>query len=174
MPAGLLDDELQHPHCRDTSCNTHTFYYNWFHGDQPRQISLVTHDPTNIDPRGISNQLRFVLGFLHNWALFSAGIRNLYSYATSSGDIRYDNQNYAAFVQWKSRVRGQTSADSMSIEERVQETQSHKFTHLHQNHETWLISWPHSFISDGHVTTLLHILKNFNPCCIQRVQVPCP
>ena len=27
----------------------------------------------------------------------SAGIRNLYSYVTSSGDIRYDNQSYAAF-----------------------------------------------------------------------------
>ena len=57
---------------------------------------------------------------------------------------------------------------SMSIEERVQEIQSHKFTHLHQNHKTWLISWAHSSISDGGVTTLLHMLINFNPCCIQR------
>ena len=28
----------------------------------------------------------------------SAGIRNLYSYVTSSGDIRYDNRSYAAVV----------------------------------------------------------------------------
>ena len=44
---------------------------------------------------------------------------------------------------------------------------SHKFTHLYQNHETWLNSWVHSSISDGDVTTLLHTLINFNPCCIQ-------
>ena len=31
----------------------------------------------------------------------SAGIRNLYSYVTFSGDIRYDNRSYAAFVQPK-------------------------------------------------------------------------
>ena len=36
----------------------------------------------------------------------SAGIRNLYSYVTTSGDIRYDNGSYAAIVQRKSRVRG--------------------------------------------------------------------
>ena len=57
---------------------------------------------------------------------------------------------------------------SMSIEERVQEIQSHKFTHLHQNHKTWLISLAYSSISDGGVTTLLHTLINFNSCCIQR------
>ena len=28
----------------------------------------------------------------------SAGMRNLYSYITSSGDIRYDNRSYAAVV----------------------------------------------------------------------------
>ena len=44
----------------------------------------------------------------------SAGIRNLYSYVTSSGDIRYDNRSYAAIVQRKSRVRGQISAPSVS------------------------------------------------------------
>ena len=43
----------------------------------------------------------------------SAGIRNLYSYVTSSGDIRYDNRSYAAIVQRKSRVRGQISAPSV-------------------------------------------------------------
>ena len=43
----------------------------------------------------------------------SAGIRNLYSYVTSSGDIRYDNRGYAAIVQRKSRVRGQISAPSV-------------------------------------------------------------
>ena len=43
----------------------------------------------------------------------SAGIRNLYSYVTSSGDIRYDNRSYAAIVQRKSRVRGQISAPSI-------------------------------------------------------------
>ena len=31
----------------------------------------------------------------------SAGIRNLYSYVTSSGDIRYDNRSYAAIVTTK-------------------------------------------------------------------------
>ena len=44
----------------------------------------------------------------------------------------------------------------MSIEKRVQEILSHKFTNLHQNHETWLISQAHSSTSDGDVTTLLH------------------
>ena len=43
----------------------------------------------------------------------SAGIRNLYSYVTSSGDIRYDNRSCAAIVQRKSRVRGQISAPSV-------------------------------------------------------------
>ena len=43
----------------------------------------------------------------------SAGIRNLYSYVTSSGDVRYDNRNYAAIVQQKSHVRGQISAPSV-------------------------------------------------------------
>ena len=43
----------------------------------------------------------------------SASIRNLYSYVTSSGDIRYDNRSYAAIVQRKSRVRGQISAPSV-------------------------------------------------------------
>ena len=43
----------------------------------------------------------------------SAGIRNLYSYVTSSGDIRYDNRSYAAIVQRKCRVRGQISAPSV-------------------------------------------------------------
>ena len=57
---------------------------------------------------------------------------------------------------------------SMSIGERVQEIQSHKCVHLHQNHETWSNSWAHSSISKGDVTTLLHIYINFNPCCIQR------
>ena len=51
---------------------------------------------------------------------------------------------------------------------RVQEIQSHKFIHLHQNQETWLNSWTHSSISDEDVTTLLHVYINFNPCCIQR------
>ena len=38
-------------------------------------------------------------------------IRNLYSYVTSSSDIRY--RSYAAIVQRKSRVRGQISAPSV-------------------------------------------------------------
>ena len=32
----------------------------------------------------------------------SAGIRILYTYVTSSGDIHYDNRSYAVVVQWKS------------------------------------------------------------------------
>ena len=56
----------------------------------------------------------------------------------------------------------------VSVEGRVQEIQSHKFTHVHQNHEKWFISRAHSSISDGDVTILLHTLINFNLCCIQR------
>ena len=43
----------------------------------------------------------------------SAGIRNLYSYVTSSGDIRYDNWSYAVVAQRKSRVKRQISASSV-------------------------------------------------------------
>ena len=43
--------------------------------------------------------------------------------------------------------------NSMSAEGRVQEMISHKFTHAHQNPETWLILWAHSSISDRDVTT---------------------
>ena len=43
----------------------------------------------------------------------SAGIRNLYSYVTFSGDIRYNNRSYAVVAQRKSRVTGgQISAPS--------------------------------------------------------------
>ena len=63
-------------------------------------------------------------------------------------------------VQWyKFHVhRGKGSGDTVT----------HKFTHLYQNHETWLNSWAHSSISDGDVTILLHTLTNFHPCCIQQ------
>ena len=37
----------------------------------------------------------------------SAGIRILYTYVTSSGNIRYDNQSYMVVVQWKSCARQQ-------------------------------------------------------------------
>ena len=62
-------------------------------------------------------------------------------------------------VQWyKFRVhRGKGSGDTV--------TQIYPFA---PNHKTWLISLAHSSISDGGVTTLLHTLINFNPCCIQR------
>ena len=43
----------------------------------------------------------------------SAGIRILYMYITSSGDIRYDNRSYAVVVQWKSCARRQISAPSV-------------------------------------------------------------
>ena len=43
----------------------------------------------------------------------SAGIRILYMYITSSGDIRYDNQNYAVVVQRKSCAIQQISAPSV-------------------------------------------------------------
>ena len=46
----------------------------------------------------------------------SAGIRNLYSYVTFSGDIRYDNRSYAVVAQWKSRVRRQISAPFVQAE----------------------------------------------------------
>ena len=36
----------------------------------------------------------------------SASIRNLYSYVTSSGDIRYDNRSYAVVAQRKSVSEG--------------------------------------------------------------------
>ena len=69
---------------------------------------------------------------------------------------------------WTSIPVVSNGTSSMSIEERVQEIQSHNFTNLHQNHETWSNSWAHSSISDGDVTILLHTLTNFNSCCIQR------
>ena len=56
----------------------------------------------------------------------------------------------------------------MSVEGRVQEIQSHKLTHVHQNHEKWFISQAHSSISDGDLTILSHTLINFNLCYIQR------
>ena len=34
--------------------------------------------------------------------------------------------------------------------------------------KSWNIVEAHSSISDGNVTTLLHTLINFNPCCIQK------
>ena len=43
----------------------------------------------------------------------SAGIRILYTYVTSSGDIRYDNRSYAVLVQQKSCARRQISAPSV-------------------------------------------------------------
>ena len=58
----------------------------------------------------------------------------------------------------------------VSVEGRVQKIQSHKFTHVHQNHEKWFISRAHSSISDGNVIILLHTLINFNLCCIQQFQ----
>ena len=74
----------------------------------------------------------------------------------------------------------------MSVEGRVQEIQSHKFTRVHPNHK-WFISRAHSSTSDGDVTIPLHALINFNLCCIQwfksdvhrsrlhpTVQVSCP
>ena len=44
----------------------------------------------------------------------SASIRILYTYITSSGDIRYDNRSYAVVVQRKSCARRQISAPSVS------------------------------------------------------------
>ena len=61
--------------------------------------------------RGRMSQAQFI--FTMDCRGGSASIRNLYSYVTSSGDIRYDNRNYAAIVQRKSRVRGQISAPSV-------------------------------------------------------------
>ena len=43
----------------------------------------------------------------------SAGIRILYMYVTSSGDIRFDNRSYAVVVQRKSCARQQISAQSV-------------------------------------------------------------
>ena len=43
----------------------------------------------------------------------SAGIRNLYPYVTSSGDIHFNNRSYAVVAQRKSCVRGQISAPSV-------------------------------------------------------------
>ena len=43
----------------------------------------------------------------------SASIRILYTYVTSSGDIRYDNRSYAVVVQRKSCARRQISAPSV-------------------------------------------------------------
>ena len=43
----------------------------------------------------------------------SAGIRILYTYVTSSGDIHYDNRSYAVVVQRKSCARRQISAPSV-------------------------------------------------------------
>ena len=43
----------------------------------------------------------------------SAGIRDLYSYVTSSGDICYDNRSYAVIAQRKSHVRGRILAPSV-------------------------------------------------------------
>ena len=43
----------------------------------------------------------------------SASIRILYTYITSSGDIRYDNRSYAVVAQRKSCARWQISAPSV-------------------------------------------------------------
>ena len=61
------------------------------------------------------------------------------------------------------------STSSMFVQGRVQEIQSQKFPHVHQNHETWLISRAHSSISDG-VTYLYELESLLYP----MVQVPCP
>ena len=56
----------------------------------------------------------------------------------------------------------------VSVEGRVQEIQSHKFTHVHQNHEKWFISRAHSSISYEDVIILLHTRINFNLCSIEQ------
>ena len=73
-------------------------------------------------------------------------------------DHVFINLNLCSIQWYKFRVcRGKGSRDTVT-----------QIYPCDQNHEKWYISLAHSSISDGNVTILLHILMNFNLCCMQR------
>ena len=60
------------------------------------------------------------------------------------------------------------STSFVSVDGRIQEIQSRKFTHVHQNHENGLfhrLTAPYLMEMSQYV---LHTVINFNLCCIQR------